>query len=146
MDLSAWYHDWGLPALPARRCYVTPALDGWTLIFGGFPGVEKAIPVCEAVSRRLGECHWYASGWLVARAGRVVRYCDPEAYPGEVAELGDPLPFEDEYGDPGLHKVLAAISVDPERLGPHTRVEGRGVLALTAAGRALGPGAGALSI
>ncbi|MGI5244489.1 hypothetical protein [Dactylosporangium sp. CA-139066] len=139
MGLSSWYRRWH-PA-PGRHAYVTPALDGWFLVFGDLVGPHEAMAICEAVSAKLGECHYYGTGWLVAREGRVVRWFDDE-----LPELGEPLPFEIEWGDPRVSEVLREVSVDPGRLGAHTRVRGRGVLALTELGREQGPGGGVLEI
>ncbi|WP_433042103.1 HEAT repeat domain-containing protein [Dactylosporangium sp. CS-033363] len=131
----------------ARHAWVTGAIDGWFLVYGMPATPADAMPICADVSAKLGECHYYTSGWLVARDGQVVRWFDPEAYPDDdLPEVGEPLPFEDEWGDPSVGEVLRAISVDPARIGAHTRVRGQGVLALTSSGREHGPGGGVLEI
>lgn len=112
-----------------------------------------------ALSRRFGAAHRYlvfegCTSWVLAENGELVRCYDNEA-PAE--QVGPPHPAErdqlrepdeddlDEFGDeapeglmisdPWATDVAAVASVDPESLGPHTPVTGRGVLALTAAGR-----------
>ncbi|MEV6930766.1 hypothetical protein AB0M46_40625 [Dactylosporangium sp. NPDC051485] len=122
----------------------TAAVDGWFFVFGDLVTPAEAMPICAGVSAKLGECHYYSSGWLVASEGRVVRWCDPEAYPDD--ERGEPLPFEIELGEPTLSEVLRVISIDPGGVGAHTRVRGQGVLALTSLGREQGPGGGVLEI
>jgi hypothetical protein len=62
------------------------------------------------------------------------------------------LPHDDDFeGDAELElcdacAFAARASVDPASLGPHTRVEGHGLLALTAYGREHGHPPGALAI
>ncbi|HTJ32047.1 MAG TPA: hypothetical protein VL738_02335 [Dactylosporangium sp.] len=147
MGFSSWCGRWN-PAPPrGPHAWVTGAVDGWFLVFGDLVTAAEAMPICAGVSAKLGECHYYSSGWLVAREGRVVRWFDPEAYADdELTELGEPLPFEIEWGDSTLREVLRAISVDPGGVGAHTRVRGQGVLALTSLGREQGPGGGVLEI
>ncbi len=157
--------------LSRRRVgYVTPALDGWTLAFvwdafrwGG--EIEDRI---AALSRRFGTAHGYlhwadyhgcgfASGWCVAEHGTIVR-CYHYHGAGEW-ELGDPLPVEAGYRLPHQSPtapddadtcdaltVSARISIDPTAIGPHTRVEGQPVMALTADGRDHGVLPGALPV
>lgn len=81
-----------------EQVFVTPALDGWTLVFadgtvlapdGTVPREEVRFAAahrrCAELSRRFGTAHWYLhaggggcwdqSGWCVAEHGAVVRYC-----------------------------------------------------------------------
>ncbi len=80
------------------QVFVTPALDGWTLVFAdgsvltadgnvadGEVAFASAHRRCAELSRRFGKAHWYLetesggcwdqSGWCVADKGEVVRYC-----------------------------------------------------------------------
>ncbi|MEV0460871.1 hypothetical protein [Catellatospora methionotrophica] len=186
---SAWnrdHHSWDTDGRRRNtRMYVTPVIDGWTLVFGDLPGsahpasglwARDAQALCARLSARFGAAHLYGMScgdswtmWCLAEAGTVRRYYELEA--GErvgshPAEDGFRLPDEDEdlppdaYDgiDPGdvdavmarraeLYErlalpevcyatdIAALTSVDPSTFGPHTRVSGQGVLALTAHGR-----------
>ncbi|MEU4625519.1 HEAT repeat domain-containing protein [Actinoplanes sp. NPDC023801] len=114
-------HYWSTPGHPHAKCaraYVTPALDGWTLVFGTFlaPGhqpVPDAEPDgddetrCAALSRRFGRAACFSvncgdsySAWTLAEGGVVVRSydCDePESTigPPHPAEKGCRLPHEE---------------------------------------------------
>ncbi|MFQ6329150.1 HEAT repeat domain-containing protein [Nocardia sp. CWNU-33] len=80
------------------QVFVTPALDGWTLVFADSsvlavdenaveeePEFASAHRRCAELSRRFGTAHWYLetenggcwdqSGWCVADNGEVVRFC-----------------------------------------------------------------------
>lgn len=159
---SAWNHDhhsWSPAAHSScRRMYVTPALDGWTLVFGMTPAVAHAeageveaalrpdaLSRCAALSAVFGSAHWYGAScgdgwtaWCLAEAGEVVRYYD-EFDPDEPIGEGHPA-------ETHATTVAARFSVDPSRLGPHTAVAGRAVIALTACGMALPSAPGALEI
>lgn len=126
---AAWNHDchdWER-ARPHRRCaraYVSPALDGWTLVFGdssqdthrveAADDREQVLPDvvrgrCADLSRRFGAAHWYAmscgdgwTAWCIAEAGEVVRHYDAFAAaevgdegPAHPAEAGYLLPHQD---------------------------------------------------
>ncbi|MGW5520129.1 hypothetical protein [Nocardia africana] len=94
-----------------EQVYVSPALDGWTLVFADYPTLDgggaaghrraraaDALHRCWQLSHRFGAAHWYAqgldgysdhSGWCVCERGEVVRYCyyHPASFdlpPGEV--------------------------------------------------------------
>lgn len=146
------HHDWYAHS-SCRRMYVTPALNGWTLAFGDPPeqghgdSPEEMTKGMHALvtrlSARFGEVHCYGAScgdgwtaWCIARDGEIVRYVDVFE-PDD--DLGEPLPGEGEHAT----EVAAALSVDPESLGPDTEVRGRAVVALTSCGRDLGmpPGA-----
>lgn len=79
-----------------EQVYVSPALDGWTLVFANYPTLDgggpaersqghaaKALHRCRELSRRFGSAHWYAqgydfddySGWCVYEHGELARYC-----------------------------------------------------------------------
>jgi hypothetical protein len=102
--------------------YVTPALDGWTLVFGTMPAVAHADPDrgeavwrddvvnrCAALSARFGSAHCYGAScgdswtaWCLAEAGEVVRYYDvfePDEQIGDShpAEAGYLLPHVDDF-------------------------------------------------
>ena len=169
------HHEW-LGHLICRRMYVAPVFDGWTLVFGRTPQeehgddadeaawVQAVFERCRQLSDRFGEAHWYGAScgdgwtsWCMARAGEIVRYYDvfePEQAIGESLpeERDHVLPHEDTFPDdtfpdPCYATDLAGVlSVNPEKLGPQTAVQGRGVLALTSCGRELGMPVGALEI
>lgn len=121
---------------------------------------------CRSLSDRFGTVHWYGvsggdgwTSWCIAEKGEIVRYYDseePEEQIGSLAaEEGHHLPDLEEFGDDDLPEdletadattIAAQLSVNPEALGPQTRVQGHGVLALTACGRQHGHPRGALEI
>ncbi|MBO2450648.1 hypothetical protein J4573_26330 [Actinomadura barringtoniae] len=204
LGAAAWNHDshaWDVDHGRCSRVYVSPRLDGWTLIFGepsddahrSEPGTYEErraamLARCAALSLRFGTAHWYGmsdgdgwTGWCVAEGGQITRYYDvhepdEQLGPPHPAEAGLLLPHVEglpdeafdgvDTGDP--HALFAAYeaakikyavpdscdaatfaaraSVDPGSLGPHTRVEGHGVLALTGCGRERGHPRGALPI
>ncbi|WP_233594733.1 hypothetical protein [Amycolatopsis sp. WAC 04169] len=198
------------------RVYVSPALDGWTLVFGG-PS-EDAHPAdvtdesswsseprehyqamlanekvwrrvvrdrCAELSRKFGEAHHYyrshgdsMTSWCVAGNGSLVRFYDnaapeesvgalpaendyllphedaplPEGWADDIQHTEDPLDWQREFvrryrrlkteiGFPDhcdADTIAEAVSVHPGKIGPHTRVEGHGVIALTGCGRRYG--------
>lgn len=148
--------------LGGRVGYVTPVLDGWTLVFVWDGEIEDRT---VALSRRFGTAHGYvhwddhhgsgfASGWCVAERGRIVRCY---VHQDEAYEVGDPLPAEQghllphhdaPYDADVCHApvIAARISVGPTAIGPHTRVAGHPVMALTADGRDEGLLPGALPL
>ncbi|HTJ32629.1 MAG TPA: hypothetical protein VL738_05315 [Dactylosporangium sp.] len=112
---SAWtrdHHGWSsVPHAGCRRTYVTPALDGWTLVFGKIPAVAHAAPDdsetvwrdevrarCAALSARFGAAHCYGAScgdgwtaWCLAEDGEVIRFYDAFE-PGD--QTGEPHPAE----------------------------------------------------
>ncbi|MEV5475060.1 hypothetical protein AB0L66_22260 [Streptomyces sp. NPDC052207] len=90
------------------RVYVSPELDGWTLIIGPWCDPcdverrDEVLRLCRDLSVRYGQAQAYyygtqhdGSAWLVAQDGVVLRrYC--ETGEGEDAHLtvGEPLPVE----------------------------------------------------
>jgi hypothetical protein len=168
LGAGAWnrdHHDW-YEHDDCRRTYVSPAFDGWTLVFGKSPRVAHASgdkehrdALCDEVVRlsaRFGEAHWYGAScgdgwtaWCLARDGKIVRFFDnfDEA---EESEESDESEEADGAGgtEDDLYStdVAARHSINPEQLGPHTRVLGRGVLALTSCGRERGAPTGALDV
>jgi hypothetical protein len=193
---SAWNYDHHVADDgPGRRVYVSPVLDGWTLVFGdpsegamGLAADASRDDCAAALSARFGTAHWYGemcgegwTAWCLAEDGTIVRSFDAEEPEKQVgaphpAEAGYLLPHEDGVPDgvfegisagdgaavaatyrqlqaemravdiPFASEVAARASVDPSALGPHTSVEGHGVLALTDRGRRDGSPAGALFI
>jgi hypothetical protein len=128
MGSSAWTNDQhNFPTRNHKRCrrmYVTPALDGWTLVFGNIPSVlhafyasldappdqqqasadereESLIGRCAWLSERFGaaQTYWAScgdsdTGWCIAEAGTVVRFY--AAFDPD-SQLGDPHPAEAGY-------------------------------------------------
>lgn len=220
LGASAWNHDQHsdahqTPHVRHRRVYVSPALDGWRLIFGsasddlppdGRAGTADGLDHdlvkarCATLSARFGSARWYGmscgdgwTGWCIAEHGEVVRYYDVyvaekearkrDEVTGSVlvgvthaAEAGFVLPHENPFPpdafagvDPSdsdaFHQrytqvknelqipdacdaavVADRTSVDPFGLGPQTRKEGSGWLAMTECGRVHGDAPGALPI
>ncbi|NNN32367.1 hypothetical protein HLK59_18765 [Streptomyces sp. S3(2020)] len=145
---SAWNHDshnWG-GRRPHERCarvFVSPALDGWTLVFGrssqdrhriedaedkDAAHSEVARERCTDLSRRFGAAHWYGmscgdgwTAWCIAEGGEVVRFYDVfEADEkgivgvGHPAESGFRLPHE--YTDTSAaHDAVGEV---PHGAGP----------------------------
>lgn len=71
------------------RVFVTPLLDGWTLVLGAWYARwgtgKREIDACRGLSARFGDAHsfWFdaqtgASSWLICRGGEVVRWYDDE--------------------------------------------------------------------
>lgn len=167
LGAGAWnrdHHDW-YEHNDCRRTYVSPALDGWTLVFGNSPQVahssgddEFRDALCaeaERLSARFGEAHWYGtscgdgwSAWCIAREGKIVRVFDnfDESDDDEPDESDDTDEFDEAEGGFYSTEVAARFSINPEKLGPHTRVLGRGVIALTSCGRERGAPVGALIV
>ncbi|MGW2052067.1 HEAT repeat domain-containing protein [Streptomyces sp. NPDC001858] len=91
-----------------ERVFVTPELDGWTLVLGAWCdpcGEERSgdvLRLCCELSARYGQAHAYyyggqgdGSAWLIAEHGRVVRrYCETGEGEDELLTLGEPLPYE----------------------------------------------------
>ncbi|MEU8528587.1 MULTISPECIES: hypothetical protein [Streptomyces] len=208
---GAWthdLHDWGRQGdhLKCARVFVSPVLDGWTLVFGKRSEDAHALrdapegdhetvrrrvveERCAELGRRFGRAQWYGmscgdgwTAWCVAEGAEVVRYYDAfgvdaagDPGPRHPAEAGFRLPHEPSglplgafdgldlsdahaalarvrriMAEHGISEQCAAtdiaerLSVSPAALGPHTRIEGQGVLALTACGREHGHPPGAL--
>ena len=153
-------HDWDEEGhVRCSRMYVSPVLDGWTLVFGDPVDQDHARPRdlwTAELSRRFGAAHWYGLGcgkdwtaWAFAENGRVVR---KHSSFSSAARFGPPHPAEEGFrlpdgigplflvddGDPPFGyatDIAGRASVDPTALGAHTVRRGQGVLALTACGR-----------
>ena len=90
------------------RVYVSPALDGWTLVIGRWcdpcdpERSDDVLRLCEALSARYGQAQAYyygaqgdGSAWLIAEQGTVVRrYCETDEGEDHYLTMGEPLPFE----------------------------------------------------
>ncbi|MEO3827417.1 HEAT repeat domain-containing protein [Actinomadura sp. B10D3] len=120
LGASAWIHDHHAftgEHRTCRRIYVTPQLDGWTLLFGDpFDYHDEEIDAaavqdhCRELSLRFGAAHWYGAscgdswtGWCLAEKGEIVRYYDLEEPDEQVgshpAEDGYVLPHIDAFPD-----------------------------------------------
>lgn len=166
LGAAAWnrdHHDW-YEHNDCRRMYVSPAFDGWTLVFGKSPeaahsdgdDAHRDALNDEAVrlSTRFGEAHWYGAScgdgwtaWCIARDGKIVRFFNNFDEDSAIGEEDSAADDGDDEGDETYSTDVAAkLSVNPEALGPHTHVEGRGVLALTSCGRERGAPTGVLDV
>ncbi|MFI8439295.1 hypothetical protein ACIGKG_01605 [Streptomyces rochei] len=90
------------------RVYVSPELDGWTLIIGRWcdpcdsERSDSVLQMCEELSARYGQAQAYyygaqgdGSAWLVAERGTVVRrYCETGEGDDHYLTLGEPLRYE----------------------------------------------------
>lgn len=132
LDQHAWDADDAHAA--CSRVFVSPVLDGWTLVFGSSSldhhRVEDAddpeaalAPVvrerCVALSRRFGASHWYGmscgdgwTAWCVAENGEVLRHYDAfdaeengDDGPRHPAEAGYLLPHEDGFPEDAFDDV-----------------------------------------
>ncbi len=148
--------------------FVSPRLDGWTLVFGPWSQRwEKEPDAVRELSARFGQAqaYWYDaqtgdSGWTVAERGEIIRhYSEYEPVVGERLPVEQTMLLPNEIYDVPAEEwerdqpevcdalvVAAALSVSPAALGPSTDVRGHGVLALTRAGREFGLPTGALPI
>ncbi|MGK5531902.1 HEAT repeat domain-containing protein [Streptomyces sp. URMC 129] len=136
LGASAWSHDLHAGNGPrarhgtCSRVYVSPVLDGWTLVFGipsgdAHPadGRSRGTRVrhrCAALSRRFGVAHWYGmrcgddwTAWCFGERGRVVRFYDAadpdhEVGRGHPAELRCLPPHESGFAHGALAGVDAA--------------------------------------
>ncbi|WP_086829170.1 HEAT repeat domain-containing protein [Streptomyces sp. NRRL B-24572] len=136
---AAWnhdHHDWDRthPHAACSRVFVSPALDGWTLVFGDSSrdthriedadDRDEALPLvvgqrCTDLSRRFGSAQWYGmscgdgwTAWCIAEDGEVVRHYDAEDAeengddgPSHPAEAGYLLPHEDGFPDDAFDDV-----------------------------------------
>jgi hypothetical protein len=90
------------------RVYVSPELDGWTLVIGPWCDpcdVERSddvLRLCRDLSVRYGQAQAYCYGsqgdgsaWLIAQDGVVLRrYCETGEAEDAFLTLGEPLPLE----------------------------------------------------
>lgn len=165
---SAWnydHHAWAQDDTHqiCSRVYVSPVLNGWTLVFGHpnghTPPTDVDAPTehtfgtrCGALSRRFGAAHWYGTScgdawtsWCIAEHGEIIRYVDREEPENR---LGASHPAESgvDLDDCDATEIAARASIDPSALSADVPFEGHGVLALTECGREVGMPTGALYI
>ncbi|MEU7039498.1 hypothetical protein AB0A77_00350 [Streptomyces varsoviensis] len=90
------------------RVYVSPALDGWTLVIGRWcdptdpDRSDEVRRLCTRLSSRYGHAHAFyygeqgdGSAWLVTERGAVLRsYCGIGEDEDELLTFGEPLPYE----------------------------------------------------
>ncbi|OLT22092.1 hypothetical protein BJF79_15115 [Actinomadura sp. CNU-125] len=89
------------------RVYVTPEVEGWTLVIGAWcdPYDEQrrhdVLALCRRLSRRYGRAQAYYYGaqgdgstWLLTEHGTVMRRYSAVGLDDELLTLGDPLPQE----------------------------------------------------
>ncbi|WP_330461030.1 HEAT repeat domain-containing protein [Streptomyces sp. NBC_00820] len=120
---AAWNHDqhaWHRtrPHEACARVFVSPVLDGWTLVFGDSSQdrhrvedaddreevlAEVVRQRCAALSRRFGSAQWYGmscgdgwTAWCIAEEGEVVRHYDVFTA-DEEGDEGTPHPAESGY-------------------------------------------------
>ncbi|MGW8765143.1 HEAT repeat domain-containing protein [Streptomyces sp. NPDC055815] len=136
---AAWnqdHHDWDRtpPHAACSRVFVSPALDGWTLVFGDSSqdthriedadDEDEALPLvvrerCADLSRRFGSAQWYGmscgdgwTAWCIAEDGQVLRHYDAEdaeengdEEPPHPSEAGYLLPHEDGFPEDAFDDV-----------------------------------------
>ncbi|URM95466.1 HEAT repeat domain-containing protein [Actinomadura madurae] len=126
LGASAWNHDhhaFSGEHRSCRRVYVTPQVDGWTLLFGDpFDYHDEEVDAaavqrhCRELSVRFGAAHWYGAScgdswtaWCVAEKGEIVRYYDIEEPEDQIgshpAEDGYVLPHIDAFPDDAFEGV-----------------------------------------
>ncbi|MGI5374560.1 hypothetical protein ACQEV2_10000 [Streptomyces sp. CA-251387] len=90
------------------RVYVSPEVDGWTLVIGpwcdpcGSARSDEVLRLCGELSARYGRAQAYyygmqgdGSAWLVTERGTVLRrYSETGEGEDALLTLGEPLPFE----------------------------------------------------
>jgi hypothetical protein len=90
------------------RVYVSPELDGWTVVIGPWcdpcdvERSDEVLQLCRDLSARYGQAQAYyfgaqgdGSAWLVAQDGVVLRrYCETGEGEDAYLTLGEPLPVE----------------------------------------------------
>lgn len=153
------------------RVFVTPPVDGWTLLVGPWCSLiaegrrDEILGLCVRASATFGkaQAYWYGergdgSAWLVAENGTLIRRGanTGEALDEEIG-LGAPVPYEAEmlateededqrrYALFDFAPALAGqLSVNPRELSAATTWQGHGWLALTPADVMSGAPVGAL--
>ncbi|MGI5133326.1 hypothetical protein [Streptomyces sp. CA-106110] len=90
------------------RVYVSPEVDGWTLVIGWWcdpcdgERSDEVLRLCTELSARYGRAQAYyygaqgdGSAWLIAEGGAVLRrYCATGEAEDTLFTLGEPLPLE----------------------------------------------------
>ncbi|MDX2707644.1 HEAT repeat domain-containing protein [Streptomyces sp. PA03-6a] len=149
----AWNHDRhrrgrGLPHQDCARVFVSPSLEGWTLVFGHSShdahhitdaddreaALEDVVRRrCAELGSRFGAAHWYGmscgdgwTAWCVAEGGQVLRHYDAfvaeergDDGPPHPAESGLLLPHQDDGFPQGAFDGVDPS--DPEAFRAHYR-------------------------
>jgi hypothetical protein len=124
--------------------------DGWTAWCLARDGVVERFYEIEE-DNHIGGPHPAEAGYVLPdeddglpdNAYADIDLSDPQAFKARRAQL------KEQYGVPDTcHAtgIAARTSIDPTALGPHTRLGGRAILAITACGRDHGIAPGSLSI
>ena len=133
-------HDGMRYSIQTGCVFVTPQLDGWTLVFGyDLPdglSVESVRECLVALSRRFGSAHWHflddiGSGWAIAEHGNLIHLRLSGEDPDDDEVIGPPHPAVPDDESPGYAtlRVAQLSSVDASAIGPHTTVRGHGLVA-----------------
>jgi len=111
-----------------RSCaqmFVSPVLDGWTLVVGRPPaGLHRdgenfvaQQQRCRELSKRFGSAYWFSDLgaydgmiWCLAEHGELVRYYRTN----DPVEIGDPLPAEAEFNPPETNLITLVQNHLPE--------------------------------
>jgi hypothetical protein len=146
---------WNLASVGEDRVYLTPELNGWTLIFCYFlPDREFATlrGFLVELSRRFGAAQYFYNdygyqGWALAEHGELLRLYISGDSPESDEVVGPPhsaeimasagLLDDDESDDRplcGAQGVAAYASLDPAQVGPDIRVRGHGLVGGMSAG------------
>lgn len=105
--------------VPSDTIYLTPALDGWILVFGhGLPAdfdtpLDSLTALLSDLSRRFESAHWYhrdlygehrgyTNGWAIAERGELIRYYKSGETPADSVRVGLPHPAEQGFTLPGV--------------------------------------------
>jgi len=155
-----WDFDEPLEAVWSR-VFITPNVDGWTLLLGGwFDGHDaqaaaRLATTCQNLSQRYGAAHAFTTqgrmdhyAWLLAQNGTILRWF---VWDGEVVTDSGETPTveqqlraafvaeeSDDVWSPSEVDVCAiagASGIDPSILGANTSSNGQGVMVTTPWGR-----------
>ncbi|MBY0261331.1 MAG: hypothetical protein K2Q20_03260 [Phycisphaerales bacterium] len=143
-------HSWsaGLKSCDDSHWFVSPSVDGWTLVVGELPETDHSdFPkLLETMSREVGDTYYYGThrvvdyhGWAKAQSGRIVRRFEYLGESGEyLSDLGERLPEEVSLGvgtaddafpdEETVMALAAATSVATITLGKRKGPEGPGWL------------------
>ncbi|MFQ6397231.1 hypothetical protein ACLMAJ_27690 [Nocardia sp. KC 131] len=123
MPVATWRINEAFVTLETECVYITPCLDGWTLVFGDLP--TPPVTAVTALSHRFGAAQWYyvfegVNGWAIAEHGRIIRYYDSEDAdrrlgPPHPAEQGFRLPHDDLSADNAFVNLSTMPGATEER-------------------------------
>jgi hypothetical protein len=134
LGVSAWAGAYGQGPI-----YVSPCLDGWTIVLGGFDMLDDML---ASLSRRFNAAYFFEWGqnggtWKLAHDGVIVcdymdgtdeeTACSPAC---PVHRGRPPHPNDDRHP----HDLARDLAVDATTLGPHTRVRGHATIGLAVRG------------